>query len=175
MKVKLYLLVIFPFLSFSSNAQQSHFPQSWLGNWKGELQWSRAGNDTIQKVKMELHIHQLNERGKYSWQIIYGENNADNRPYILFAKDSVKGHWAIDENNGIILDQFLIADRFCGAFTVQNSTIINNYWLEGSSLVVEFYNLNLNSPFTSGKGTEESPLVNSYRMRTYQKAILHKE
>jgi hypothetical protein len=161
--------------SFIANAQQSKFPQSWTGNWKGELQWNKTGNDTVQKVKMELHIQPFTEAGKYNWQIIYGNNKADNRPYILFAKDSAKGHWAIDENNGIILDQFLIGDKFCGAFTVQNSTIINSYWLEGDKLIVEFYNLNLKTPFNSGKGTEESPSVDSYRMRSYQKAILRRD
>lgn len=172
--LRLYFLPLL-FLCSISNAQQTKFPQSWMGHWKGELQWSKAGNDTVQKVKMELHISPSAEPGKYNWQILYGDNKADNRPYILFAKDSTKGHWAIDENNGIVLDQFLIADRFCGAFTVQNSTIINNYWLDGDKLVVEFYNLNLKTSFSSGKGTEESPLVDSYRIRSYQKAILHKE
>lgn len=174
MMLKLYMLPLI-FLSCIANAQHIKFPQSWMGDWKGELHWSKAGNDTVQKVKMELHIKPSPESGKYNWQIIYGDNKADNRPYTLFAKDSAKGHWAIDENNGIILDQFLIADKFCGAFTVQSSTIINNYWLDGDKLIVEFYNLNLKNPFSSGKGTEEIPLVNSYPVRSYQKAILYKE
>ena len=89
-------------------------------------------------------------------------------------RDSAGIHWVIDEMNGIVLDQYWVANKFCGAFTVQNSTIINNYWIENGKLIVEFYSLSAKPVTTTGHGTEESPSVDSYKIGSYQKAILSK-
>lgn len=158
-------------VGFASGAQT--FPQSFVGNWKGELLWYQGAVKEPKKVNMELKI-QPAEGGNYTWQIIYGSATEDNRPYTLMPKDTAKGHWQIDEHNGIILDQFWIANRFSGAFTVQNSTIVNTYWLEGEQLHIEFYSTSAKPIAVTGKGTEESPSVNSYGVKSYQKAILRK-
>lgn len=121
------VLFLLSFFSLAAFSQHHHFPQNWVGNWKGELSWYQGANPVPKKVKMELRIHPTDSSHKFSWQIIYGSATEDNRPYTLVAVDTAKGHWVIDENNGIVLDQYMIAGKFCGAFTVQNSTIINNY------------------------------------------------
>lgn len=167
----MFFTVIF---SFSAKAQFDSFPRSWTGNWKGELNWYKTGQQQPQKVNMELRIHPTDSANNFSWQIIYGTETQDNRPYTLIAKDTAKGHWAIDENNGIVLDQFWIANKFCGAFTVQNSTIFNNYWILDDELIVEFYTIGIKPIATSGKGTENSPNVGSYKIGSYQKAVLRR-
>jgi hypothetical protein len=159
-------------ISFLSNAQSNSFPKSWEGNWKGELLWYKGTAKEPQKVNMEVRIHATDSPHKYSWQIIYGSESKDNRPYTLVIKDTAKGHWAIDEQNGIVLDQFWIAGKFCGAFTVGSSTIVNNYWMDNGKLMVEFYNISAKPIATTGKGTEDSPSVDSYKVATYQKAAL---
>jgi hypothetical protein len=169
-----YLLVAITVV-FNVYGQSNTFPQSWTGNWKGELQWYKGTAKEPQKVNMELRIHPTDSAGKYSWQIIYGSETADNRPYILLAKDTAKGHWAIDENNGIVLDQFWLANKFCGAFTVKNSTVVNNYWIDNGKLIVEFYSISAKPVAITGKGTEESPSVDSYKVSSYQKAILSRQ
>jgi hypothetical protein len=173
MNRKLIIAVLVLFASLNGIAQQG-FPGSWSGNWKGELLWYPGAAKEPKRVPMELRI-QPADSGYYQWQIIYGSATDDNRPYTLKAVDTTKGHWVIDENNGIILDQFMIAGKFCGAFTVQSSTIVNNYWLEDGKLVVEFYSLSAKSINTTGKGNEEIPFVDSYRMNSYQKAILQRQ
>jgi hypothetical protein len=88
MKVSfLFLLVGF---SFSVNCQTPSFPESWTGNWKGELTWYKTGNNEPQQVSMELRIQPTDISGKFTWQIIYGSATIDNRPYILVAKDTLK-------------------------------------------------------------------------------------
>jgi len=144
----------------------------WEGNWKGELLWYKAGQAEPQKVLMELRVHSLAKKDSWSWQIIYGDEGEDNRPYTLKLADSSGIHWVIDENNGILLDQFWVGGKFSGAFTVLNSTIINSYWMEGDSLQVEFFTFYTKPLTSSGKGTKASPKVDSYNMRGYQKAIL---
>lgn len=171
---KRWILYVLLILSITGVSQPQKFPESWLGNWKGELSWYKAGNTEPQKVNMELRIQPTDSTHKFTWQIIYGAVTEDNRPYTLIAKDTAKAHWVIDENNGIVLDQFWIASKFCGAFTVQNSTIINNYRMEDGKLVVEFYSYSAKPIATTGMGNDEIPFVDSYRMGSYQKAVLQR-
>jgi hypothetical protein len=170
-----FFVVILAGLSYESVAQVDEFPRSWVGNWKGELHWYKGNARAPQIINMELRIQPTDSADKYSWQIIYGSEAKDNRPYTLISKDTAKGHWAIDEHNGIILDQFRVANKFCGAFTVGNATIINNYWLENGKLHLEFYSMVAKPIATTGRGTDESPSVDSYKMNSYQKAVLTKQ
>ncbi len=167
-----FLLIGCIIFSTGSFAQANEFPATWMGNWKGELHWYKMGKPEPQKVNMELRIHPADNANTWTWQIIYGSATEDNRPYKLVRKDSIGIHWVIDENNGIVLDQFMIGNKFCGAFTVMTSTIINSYWMEKDELHVEFYNLSAKPTSTTGLGTEESPNVDSYRMGSFQKAVL---
>ncbi|HEY0678600.1 MAG TPA: hypothetical protein VGD17_09950 [Chitinophagaceae bacterium] len=121
---------------------------------------------------MQLRIQPTDSAGHYTWHLIYGEGKEDSRPYILKPVDPAKGHWILDELNGILIDHYYVAGRVSSAFTVMNSTIINNAWLEGDKLIVEFYGLTAKPVSTSGKNTEESPTVNSYGIKTYQRAEL---
>lgn len=152
---------------------QSGFPHGWEGNWKGELLWYTETGKEPKKVNMELRIHRQDTA--WGWQLIYGSPSEDNRPYTLFAKDTTKGHWAINEHNDIVLDQFFLAGRLSGAFMVGNTTILNTYQLQGDSLVVEFNNLQAKPLSTSGKGTAESPTVESYRVKGYQRGVLRRK
>ncbi|RYZ26359.1 MAG: hypothetical protein EOO10_15785 [Chitinophagaceae bacterium] len=151
---------------------QISFPQSFIGHWEGTLNWYQAGKKVPQKVKMQLIIRPADSSNTYTWQIIYGAKGEDNRPYILRPADTAKGHWQIDERNGIIIDQYFIGNRFTSAFTVQTTTIVDSYWREGEDLVAEFYGLTAKPVNTSGAGTEDSPKVDSYGTKSYQRAIL---
>ncbi len=170
--MRFFIFLLACFISFSATCQSTTFPESWTGNWKGELEWYKTGKAESQKVNMELRIQPTDIPGTFTWQIVYGSATEDNRPYTLIAKDSTKTHWAIDENNGILLDQYWIGNKFCGAFSVKSNTIVNNYWMENDKLMAEFYSIGAKSIATTGKGTDESPTVDSYKIGSYQKAVL---
>lgn len=153
------------------NPAQQDFPRSWIGKWKGTLNWFQ-GIQKRQSVNMELHILPTDSVNQYSWRIIYGDQQKDNRPYLLKPFDASRGHWLIDERNSIVLDQFLLGDRFSGSFTVEGNTILNNYWLSGDSLVVEFFNSQENPIAITGGGDSTIPKIKSYGMRSYQRAVL---
>lgn len=172
MKTLLGILLFQFFLAGSAATQSPAFPDTWVGNWKGELQWFRTGKPESQKVDMELRIQPGDSSGHYTWGIVYGSFSADYRPYILKPKDINAGHWVIDERNGIVLDQFWVGDSFNGAFTVQNNTIVNSYRMDKDQLTVEFYSISAKPLSVTGNNTEESPRVDSYRVGSYQKAIL---
>ncbi|MET0461827.1 MAG: hypothetical protein ABW007_01680 [Chitinophagaceae bacterium] len=151
---------------------QSAFPAAWSGTWKGDLFWYNGPGKEPKKIEMQLSI--LKGDTSWTWQLIYGKPGEDNRPYTLFAVDSARGHWAINEHNGIILDQFFLANRLAGAFTVGQNTIINSYELRGDSMLVEFNSLQAKPIAATGLGTEDSPKVDSYRMQSFQRAVLRK-
>jgi hypothetical protein len=157
----------------SQSAKQVRFPQSFTGHWKGTLTWSPNGKPQ-QLVQMQLIIRPTDTPHHYTWQIIYGKDQKDNRPYILKPADSAGIHWMVDERNGIVLDGFWIGNRFTGAFTVGGNTILDAYWIENNKLHVEFFSYRQQPLNTSGKGTEESPAVENYRVNSYQKAVLSK-
>lgn len=162
-------------LSVLTRAQTASFPKAWAGNWKGELQWFKTGNPQPQKVSMELRIQPADSINKYTWHLIYGAATEDSRPYFLVPKDSIGIHWAVDENNGIVLDQYWVGNKLCGMFTVMNATIISKYWMEGEELVMEMLTIRTKPLITTGKGTEESPSVDSYSVSGYQLARLTRQ
>lgn len=182
-----YLVVSFIFFNSISFAQaeiskrrtatrafikcDSVFPKCFTGNWKGQLQWMVSGKPT-QTFTMQLRIQPTDSANKYTWQIIYGDDAKDNRPYILKLVDTAKGHWIIDENDGIILDSYVHGNSIHGAFTVQGNTIVDNYKVEDGKMQVEFFSIKLADKKQSGKGTAETPFVDSYKISSYQTGVL---
>lgn len=175
-RIKLvYLLCSSILLATTGIAQSQPFPASFTGNWKGTMQWMVSGKPA-KIFSMQLRIHNADSAGCYTWQIIYGDDEKDNRPYLLKPIDTAKGHWLIDERNGILLDGFVHGNAFHGAFTVQGNTIVDNYTLlPDGRLQVEFFSIKLDEKRKSGNGTEDSPEVSSYPIRSYQTGILKKQ
>lgn len=169
------LLLSLLFFSIAGFSQSISFPDDFVGDWKGELLWYAGPGKEPRKVAMELRVHRTDSTHKFTWQQVYGAASEDNRPYTLIAKDTAKGHWVIDENNGIVLDQFWMAGRFFGAFTVKSSTILNSYWIENGKMHIEFYTTSAKAIATTGKGDDETPAVDSYQVKGYQKAVLTRQ
>ncbi|MGZ5287820.1 MAG: hypothetical protein ACXWB9_11565 [Flavisolibacter sp.] len=168
-------IVIMTVLLFSGlTTFAQNFPSDFLGHWEGELQWYKTGNKAPQNIKMQLVIQKTDTAGTYLWKLVYGEQNTDNRPYLLKAIDTAKGHWVVDERNGILLDHYWVGNRLTGAFTVENTTILNSFRLEGDALLVEFYSTSAKPVRTSG-GSSDIPSVFSYQAKAYQLAVLKKK
>jgi hypothetical protein len=167
-----FLLLVSCRISAQDNA--SNFPQSFIGKWKGNLQWMVAGKPT-QTFSMRLHVLTTDTAGIFTWKIIYGDKEQDSRPYLLKHIDTAKARWVIDENNGIVLDNYVFGNCLNGAFTVMGNTIVNSYCLENDKLKVTFSSIKLSDKKTTGIGTEDSPMVDSYRFTSYQTGILEKE
>jgi len=121
-----------------------------------------------------LNIQPEKEPSVYSWQLIYGNAAQDNRPYTLKPVDSASGHWMVDENNGILLDGYWIGNRYVDIFSVMGNTITSIHWLEGEALHIEMISSKNTAARESGKGTEEIPTVQSFPVRSFQKAVLYR-
>jgi hypothetical protein len=173
-RISLIVILILAFWADSHGQAKTAFPHGFTGHWKGKLNWVVTGQPTRQ-FTMQLKIREMADTaGVYYWHISYGDSVKDERPYILRPGDQSKGHWVIDEANGIILDQYVFDNCLQGSFTVMNNTIINNYCLDKGKMNVEFFTIKLGDKKTSGMDSDESPLVDSYRMAGYQYGILEK-
>lgn len=150
------------------------FPGNFIGHWKGKLNWVRAGKP-FQQFTMQLKIRASDDSaGMYEWHISYGDSSKDERSYLLKPIDIKNNHWIIDERNGIVLDNYIAGHCLQGSFTVAGNTILNNYCIENGKMKVEFFVIKLGDKKSSGKGTDDSPLVDSYRMSGYQYGMLDK-
>jgi hypothetical protein len=151
------------------------FPKDFVGSWKGTLLWYQGNKKLPQRREMQLIIRPADTAGQYTFQLVYGTKEQDNRPYLLKPLDTAAGHWVIDERNGIVLDQYWVGNRLTGAFTVESTTIVNSYRREGKTLVVEFHSITAAAVSKTGGGSPDIPPVQSYGIRGYQKAVLRRQ
>lgn len=159
-------------LLLSNNAHAQRFPADFVGYWKGEINWYQQGKEESKTIPMQLRIRATDTIGQFTWQIIYGDKDTDNRPYVLKPVDTTKGHWVVDERNGIFLDQFWIGNKLSGVFSVNGSTIFNSYWLENGQLYVEYASVPVKPLARTGDGTDSSPFVDSYNIKSIQRGVL---
>jgi hypothetical protein len=145
---------------------QSGFPDGYVGYWRGDLQIYRS-DKVVQTVKFGLEVFPA-DSGRYDWIITYGDSGQDRRVYTLIPVDTAKGHWAIDENNGIVIDMYKTGNKLTSLFAVEGSVIQISYWLEGEEMVMELFAYPEKAPVTSGNGTEDSPTVKVWKFDGYQ-------
>lgn len=141
------------------------FPQDFVGNWKGEMEWIQVGGKGPQKVPMELKIQPKEEADVYSWTIIYGDPKTGTRDYLLRAVDKAKGIWTVDEGGGVRLDQYWIGGELRSSFTVGENTIVGRVARVGETLLWE---LTTFGP-TKGDAVKVAPL------QSLQRAILKRK
>lgn len=161
-------------LSFSLCATAQKFPEDFTGRWQGTLQWFKESSKIPQTVPMQLNVLPADTAGQFTWQLVYGNNAEDNRPYLLKPVDTAKGHWVIDERDGLVLDCFWIGGRLCSSFSVGGSTIVNTHYRSGDSLVIEFLSYPT-KPFSTTKSSNAAgTVVDSYQVRSFQRAVLRR-
>jgi hypothetical protein len=181
-KFFIYICLAFMFVASSGcsgaktaakTATIPQFPKDYIGNWSGVLEiYNSAGK--VQEVPMQLNIQPLKDSAstQYSWEIIYGEKGKDHRPYRLVPVDADKGHWLVDENDGIQLDCFYLGGTLYSQFSVQGNMLTCTDRLEGDKLFYEITTSKTKALKTTGGTSEESPAVDSYKVPTTQKAVL---
>jgi len=151
------------------------FPTSWVGDWRGELQiFGTAG--LKQSLPMQLKIQPIDSLPDYSFTIIY-ELDTENgeRAYTLKTIDAAKGHYAIDEQNSIQIDAFLLGNKLVQRFEVMGNLLDTFIEKEGDHLIWEIFSGKLSPTSVSGntnQAGEDIPEVKAYPMAVYQKCIL---
>jgi hypothetical protein len=170
--------LLFVFLVFSSfiSFSQNDFPDSWVGNYKGELE-IYGKNDVRMLVNMQLEIQPKTD-SLFTWYMIYEMNgNPDKRMYELKILDKDKGHYLIDEKNTILIDGYYHLNRFTSMFEVMGSYIVTTYTMENEALVFEIIAGSMKAPRVTGNQEHEGndiPEVKTYSVNGRQKAVLYK-
>lgn len=151
----------------ASVLQVDPLPASLIGSWEGIMNWTIAGSKEPKKVPMKLRIAKTKFAGTYDYHLVYGDKGQDSRPYELKLVDAEKGHWQIDEKNGIVLDAYLVGDSLKSVFSVSGNQIVTNITPENGKLVSEmvtFEEAVFNASKTAG--------VKTFRIKSTQRAVL---
>ena len=106
-KVTEKVIQIAPAVPTSTNVEMdTKFPESWLGNWKGELKISK-GSGVVQTLPMNMSIETTDKAGEYSWLTYFGDKAETSKPYTLKTLDAENGLYVIDEENSIKIESYL--------------------------------------------------------------------
>ncbi len=153
------------------------FPDDWLGQWTGDLSIYNKDGESI-KLKMELGLDPVKEDSLYSWVLKYiTENNVDEREYFLKKGSEQRNHWIIDEDNGILLDGYVLNNAYYVLFNVANNRIQTSYTISNENLIFENLVSRVEKIDSSGGEMLDSiaiPSVHSYLVTGLQRARLSK-
>jgi hypothetical protein len=156
---------------------KEHFPQDWIGRFKGELQIYSVDSIAM-TANMQLDISKKTD-SLYQWIITYNiKGKEDVRSYELQVINSKKGHFLIDEKNSIKIDAFYRNKIFTSFFKVMNSYIVATYTKENDHIIFEIISASDEKTTTTGNTKfkdEDIPEVVTYFVNGRQKAILVKQ
>jgi hypothetical protein len=147
--------------------------QKWTGTWQGNLAWQES-KDSVSTVRMRLIIQPLDSADWYTWNLVYGDSETDNRGYTLKPVDWRTGHWQVDEHNGIVIDQYLFGNSFVSSFDVLGTHIVDEFESDNDEMTVRFFSFSTQPECITGEGTETSPRVQSFPLQSRQKVVLHR-
>ena len=162
----------------STSVQLKTFPDEWLGVWEGTLHIYNHQN-ILQSIPMSLENLRTDSADIFQWVIIYGEDKIKGkRDYILKTKNKSKGHYVVDEKNGILLDAYVMENKLISHFEVMGNQLTSIYERTGDSLIFEII-VNSSTPIqitgnVKAEGEETIPEVKSFPITGYQKAVLKK-
>lgn len=180
------LLLFLPLLWFgcnpASDKKASHelpkFPQDWLGIWEGDL-YIYTAKGVVDTLPMALN-HAVKNDSVYAWEIIYNKGIAgkeETRAYELHTVNAAKGHYFVDEKDGILLDSYVRGNALISRFEVMGSLLESVERIEDDKLIFEIFSGNNLAIRTSGDtiiGKDTIPAVKSFSISVMQRAVLHK-
>lgn len=166
---------------FSQNdslQQKLSFPESWQGDWEGDLSILSLSKGKVMEVKMRLEIHRLvDDSDRFHWVIQYGEGEKlDRREYELKIIDAAKGLYLLDEKNSIAMESFFIDNQLICNFSVEGFNLIcREQLLDENTMSYEISTFDVNQVSATGNtelNGEKIPAVKTFPLKGFQKAIL---
>ncbi len=172
MKNRIILLGILLFTIISAKAQwpENNFPQGWEGSWEGRVEYTTTLGISMD-VYSALHVQSTMSDDTVNFTIVYGEDSTDIRDYQLI-KSKEDYEWVLDEQNGIVLQSYFIGNQLVNLFEVQGTLIMAIYELKEKEVLMQMYAFDATDKYESGLDTKESPIVNSFYLKSYSRSIL---
>lgn len=172
----LYVFIFSIIFSVSAVSQEKSvdFPADFFGMYTGTLQISSEKGG--QNIPMEFHLLATDSVGKYTYTLVYGEGETKQvRAYKLLEKEKEKGHYSVDENNGIILDTKVLYNRMYTLFEVNNTLLTTFITLEADHMIFEIIATSKSNKRVTYAENEDKTKVISYPITTIQRAVLKKQ
>lgn len=153
------------------------FPEDWLGTYQGKIEMYNPKMGKYLDIGLKIVISETDTINRWQWQTYYDEFRGQKvtKDYAVFQTDSMpKGHYKLDENNGILLDRVLMGNTFYECFDIAGQGICSTTRLEGNTLYFEVYSYaKKNGNLLSIPNNQESlDTIVSYPLQYTQKAIL---
>jgi hypothetical protein len=153
-------LVLFLFVllgSQSLSAQQkiiNEFPKSYLGKWKGSLEIMDEKGQLINEVEIHFNLVPLDEY-KWTWLMEYPKHEPKiEKNYLLIQDNDFSRNFYIDENNGIIINQFWTGNRLLGSYHLDGKIYDTTLSLRGETLYFEIIIMKLPEQSSEVKNLE---------------------
>ncbi len=142
---------------------------AWEGTFRGNCQNLRPGTGG-QKLEftIERQVAAIPGTDRYEWRSTYnGGAPGTGKNYQLAPVNPAKGHYQIDEGNGVRIDTYLSGDTFYAHFKVGNTQITSVERLKGNELIMELL---------SFEARELSPTasVSTYRFQVNQRCVMRR-
>lgn len=101
---------------FSQQEFINEFPKSYLGKWIGSIEIMDKKGQLLNEVEMHFSLIPL-EENKWTWLMEYPKHEPKlEKNYLLIQCHNSPYNFYIDENNGIILDQFWTGNMLTGSY-----------------------------------------------------------
>ncbi|WP_440055258.1 hypothetical protein ACSLBF_03715 [Pseudoalteromonas sp. T1lg65] len=158
-------------LTLSSVASASA-PIGWQGLYKGQCSVNTPRGEVLYSFPMSLNIKEKTAKAA-DWIVIYGEGQSKSvRNYSLLTISEEFGHYAVDENNGVVIDQFLVGNEFISLFEVGGTKLNSKYVLNTNGTMDVLIDTYTFKPIRDNQVGQFT--VSSYGLRTQQKCRLYK-
>ena len=107
-----------------SNNRDYKFPDDWYGTYKGTMEWY-IGSEKKADIPICIEILAGTDSNQIIWRTTYDSTTLipvkNVKDYKIVRNDSIeKGHYLMDEQNGIYLDMRLIDNTMYSCFDVVN-------------------------------------------------------
>lgn len=167
----LFLILSLFTVSFSTFSQEkpSNFPEDYFGIYKGTLTINQT-DGKVQKIPMEFHLLATDTSQRYVYKLVY---DGQPRNYNLVEKDTEKGIYAVDENNGIILPSKYIDNTLYSYFQVGENFLNSRLSFSENQLEFEILFANMEAKERTWESTDYE--IYGYPITTVQKAVLKRE
>lgn len=162
--------------SIISQENTEFLPSEMKGVYKGVVKIYRE-NNLQQEVAMKLEIDQNPIERGVSWVMTYGEGEEQSvRPYSVRTINAAKGHFEMDEHNGIVLHMQKVLNQYISYFHVENSLLEAVYtFIDRKTILFEIKMYHNEVNYMTGDKDFEGdriPAVKSFPLQVYQRAVL---
>lgn len=160
-------------LSFSSLALSAPLIDLIQGNWQGQCQTNGSQQLTFQ---MSLSVKPTPANAnRYDWIVrYYGAGLNQVRNYTLIIDPNDPDSFAIDENNGLILDGRFVGNKMIQLFSLDSGIILSaTNEIRGNMMTVTMPSWSSRNPRVT-KTTDGSNTARAYRLTGLQECRLSK-